>query len=72
MFKLLHNCTHLKHQQSNAKNSPSQVSTVCELLYTLYVQASFRIEGGTRDKLPTFVGLSKSKRIQEKHILLLY
>ena len=31
MFKLLHNCTHLTHQQSNAKNSPSQVSTLCEL-----------------------------------------
>ena len=30
MFKLLHNCTHLTHQPSNAQNSPSQVSTVCE------------------------------------------
>ena len=26
MFKLLHNCTHLTHQQSNAQNSPSQAS----------------------------------------------
>ena len=31
MFKLLHNCTHLTHWQSNAQNSPSQASTVCEL-----------------------------------------
>ena len=30
MFKLLHNCTHLTRQKSNAQNSPSQVSTVCE------------------------------------------
>ena len=30
MFKLLHNCTHLTHQQSNTQNSPSQASTVCE------------------------------------------
>ena len=30
MFKLQHNCTHLTHWQSNAQNSPSQVSTVCE------------------------------------------
>ena len=30
MFKLLHNCTHLTRQQSNAHNSPSQTSTVCE------------------------------------------
>ena len=28
MFKLVHNCTHLT--QSNAQNSPSQASTVCE------------------------------------------
>ena len=31
MFKPLHNCTHLTHYQSNAQNSPSQVSTVREL-----------------------------------------
>ena len=30
MLKLLHNCTHLTRQQSNAQNSPSQASTVCE------------------------------------------
>ena len=31
MFKLPHNCTYLTHQQSNAQNSPSESSTVCEL-----------------------------------------
>ena len=30
MFKLLHNCTHLTYQQSNAQNSPSQASAICE------------------------------------------
>ena len=30
MFKLLHNCTHLTHQKSNAQNSPSWASTVRE------------------------------------------
>ena len=30
MFKPLHNCTHLTHQQSNAQNSPSEISTVRE------------------------------------------
>ena len=30
MFKLLHNCTHLTHQQSNAQNPPSKTSTVLE------------------------------------------
>ena len=31
IFKLLHNCTHLTLEQSNAQNSPSQASSVCEL-----------------------------------------
>ena len=31
IFKLLHNCTHLTHQQSNAQNYPSEASTVHEL-----------------------------------------
>ena len=30
MLKLPHNCTHLTCSQSNAQNSPSQASTVCE------------------------------------------
>ena len=30
MFKLSHNCTLLTRYQSNAQNSPSQASTVCE------------------------------------------
>ena len=30
MLKLLHKCTHLTRQQSNAQNSPSQASTICE------------------------------------------
>ena len=30
MLKLLHFRTHLTHLQSNAENSPSQASTVCE------------------------------------------
>ena len=30
MFKILHNCTHFTHWQSNAQNSPSQAPTVHE------------------------------------------
>ena len=30
MLKLPCNCTHLTHYQSNAQNSPSEASTVCE------------------------------------------
>ena len=31
MLKLPHICSHLTRKQSNAQNSPSQASTVCEL-----------------------------------------
>ena len=48
MFKLLHNCTHLTCQQSNAQNSPSQGSTVHEPRIP-DVQAGFRKGRGTRD-----------------------
>ena len=30
LFKIPHNCTNLKHYQSNAQNSPSKASTVHE------------------------------------------
>ena len=30
VFKLLHNCTHLTRQQTNAQDSQSESSTVCE------------------------------------------
>ena len=47
MFKLLHNCTHLTCQQSNARDSPSQ-EVNCELAD---VQAGFRKGRGTRDQI---------------------
>ena len=48
MFKLLQDCTHLTCSQSDAQNSPSQASTVCELPD---VQARFRKGRGTRDQI---------------------
>ena len=36
VFKLLHNCTHLTHQQSNVQNSPSQALTIHELRISRY------------------------------------
>ena len=49
MLKLLHNCTHLTRQQSNAQNFPTQASQYvnCELPD---VQAGFRKGRGTRDQ----------------------
>ena len=50
MFKLLHNCTLFTCYQSNAQNSQSQGSTVCELRNP-DVQAGFRKGRGTRDQI---------------------
>ena len=36
IFKLLHNCTHLTRQQSNAQNYPSEASIVHELRTSRY------------------------------------
>ena len=52
------------------QNSPSQVSTVCELPD---VQTGFRKGRGTRDQISQHpLGHQKSKRVPEKHLLLLY
>ena len=36
MFKLLYNCTHLIHYQSDAQNSPSQAAVVCEPYFQMF------------------------------------
>ena len=72
MLKLPHNCTHLKHQQSNAQNSPSQASTVHEL-ELLDIQAGFRQGRGTRDQIANIHWIiEKAREFQKKHLLLLY
>ena len=55
--------------QSNAQNSPSQASTVCEL-WTSRCQTRFR--KGRATKLPTSTGSSKKQEFQKKHLFLLY
>ena len=71
MLKLLHNCTHLTHWQSNAQNSPSQVSTVWN--YELPdVQADFRKGRGTRDQIANICWIIEKARVLEKHLFLLY
>ena len=66
MFKLPHNCTHLTHKQSNAENSPSQVSTVnCEIPD---VQAGFRKGRGTRDQIANIHCIIKKVRKFQKNI----
>ena len=68
MFKLLSNCTHLTHYQSNAQNSLSQVSTVHELAD---VQAGFRKDRGIRNQIANICWIIEKARVIEKHLLLL-
>ena len=67
MFKLLHNCTHLTHWQSNAQNSLSQASTLseCELPD---VEARFRKGKGTRDQITNIHWIIEKARQFQKNI----
>ena len=50
MFKLLHNCTHLTHYQSNAQNSPTWLQQYMNQELPDF-QAGFRKGRGTRDQI---------------------
>ena len=66
MFKLLHNCTHLTCQQSNAQNSPSQASTVHELRTSRCLSW---IKGtGTRDQIANIHWTIEKAREFQKNI----
>ena len=65
MFKISLNCTHLTCYQSNAQNSPSQASTVCELPD---VQAGFRKGRGTRDQIANIRWIMEKAREFQKNI----
>ena len=66
MFKLLYNCTHLTHQQSNAQNSPNEAPAICE-------QRTFRCLSWIQKKQRNWrsncqhpLDHRKSKRVPEK------
>ena len=67
MLKLLHNCTHLTHLQSNAQNSPSQASTIHEL-WTSRCSAGFRKGRGTRDQIAKIHWIIEKVREFQKNI----
>ena len=67
MFKISHHCTHLTHLQSNAQNSPSQASTICEPR-TPDVQAGFRKCRGTRDQITNICCIIEKVREFKKNI----
>ena len=61
ILKLPHNYTHLTCKQSNAQNSPSQASTVCEPRIP-DVQAGFRKGSGTRDQIANICWIIEKAR----------
>ena len=66
IFKLLHNCTHLWRWQSNAQNSPSQASIVCELRTYRDVQAGFRKGRRTRAQIANICwNIGKARKFQK-------
>ena len=72
MLKLPHNCTHLRHQQSNAQNSPTQASTVHESWTSRCSSWILKKQRNQRSNCQYLLNHEKSKRITEKHLLLLY
>ena len=72
MFQLVHNYNHLTYQQNHVQNSPVRLQQYVngELPD---VQAGFRKGRGTRDQIAQRpLDHRKSKRISEKHLLLLH
>ena len=72
MFKLPHNCTHLTHEQNNAQNSPSQASTVRDLWTSRCSSWIWKRQRNQRSNCQHPLDHQKSKRVQKKHLLLLY
>ena len=67
ILKLPHNCTHLTHLQSNAQNSPSQASAICEP-WTSDVQAGFRKGRRSRDQIANIHWIIKKPGEFQKNI----
>ena len=72
MLKLLHNCMHLTRQQSNAQNSPSQASTIDEPWTSKCSSSFLKRQMNQWSNCQHPLDHQKSKRIPEKHLLMLY
>ena len=71
MFKVLHNCTHLTHYQSNVQSSASQASTVSEPWTSRCLSWIQKRQRKQRLSCQHLLDDRKSKRVLEKHLLLL-
>ena len=72
MFKLQHNCTYLTCKQSNAQNPPCQASTVHEPWTSRCSSWILKRQRNQRSNCQHPLDHQKSKRVSEKHLLLLY
>ena len=66
MFKLLHNCTHLTHQQSNAQNFPSQASKVPKTWASTCSSWILKRQRNHRSNCQHLLCHRKSNRVPEK------
>jgi len=70
MLKLLHNCTHLTHEEMpQILQARLQQYVNCELSD---VQAGLRKGRGTRDQIVNIRWIIEKARVPEKHLLLIY
>ena len=72
MFKLLHNCTHLTGFKIDAQSSESETSTVCEMRTSRCSSWIYKRQRNQRSNCQHPLDHWKSKRVPEKHLLLLY
>ena len=72
MFKLPYNCIHFTHYQSNVQNSPSRASTVHELWTSRCSSWIYERQRNQRSNCQHTLDHQKSKRVPDKHLLLLY
>ena len=72
MLKLPHSCTHLTLYQSDAQNSPRQASMVHEPWTSRYSSWIWKRQRNQRSNCLHLLNHWKSKRVPEKHLLLLY
>ena len=67
MFKLIHSCTHLTHQQINAQNSQARLQQYVNWELA-DVQAGFRRGRGARNKIANICWIIKKARELQKNI----
>ena len=71
IFKLPHNCTHLTCLQSNAQNSPSQTSIICNCELP-NAHAGFSKDRGARDQIASTHWIIEKAREFKKNIYLCF